>query len=470
MRLKNYKTTVENLKNIPNYYFLGIGGIGMSALARYFKLSGKNVAGYDRVRTSLTDELEKEGIPVHYEDDTSLIPPSFMSQNNTIVVFTPAIPANHSELNWFRNQGFPIAKRSEVLGLISKEYKTIAVAGTHGKTTVSTMIAHIMWSAPVGCNAFLGGISKNFNSNLAVNTSSEWVVTEADEFDRSFHQLFPYAAVITAIDPDHLDIYGNTAALNEAFIKFAGQIKSDGIALVKKELPLKKEGLPERSFTYSLQGDTDFYAEDIRLANGRYHFNLAGPDFRINDISLEHPGLVNVENAVAAAALTWLIGIHPDHIKKALYNFSGIRRRFDIKINSDQITYIDDYAHHPAEIEATLKSVRELYPRRKITGIFQPHLFSRTRDLAEEFARSLNQLDRLILLDIYPARELPIEGITSASIFKHVNISDRIMCKKEELPALLNSLDVEVLVTLGAGDIDKMVDPITQILAKKAKA
>jgi UDP-N-acetylmuramate--alanine ligase len=451
-------------------YFLGIGGIGMSALARYFMLSGKNVAGYDRTRTPLTGQLEAEGIPIHYSDKIDLISHEFRSPSDTLIVFTPAVPSDHSELNFFRNNGFALMKRSQVLGLISKKYKTVAVAGTHGKTTVSTMIAHIMWSGSTGCNAFLGGISKNFNSNLAVNPSSNWVVTEADEYDRSFHQLFPFAAVITAMDPDHLDIYGDAESMNTAFGIYASQIDRDGIALVKSGLPLNSSVLPNRTYTYSLNGKSDFRAGNVRLEDGRYHFDLIGPRLRIDDISIEHPGLVNVENAVAASAMTQLLGIEPGHIRKSLFSFSGIQRRFDYKIKSDHLVYIDDYAHHPGEIEATLRSVRELYPGKKITGVFQPHLYSRTRDLADGFAESLSMLDQLILLDIYPARELPIEGVTSEMILNRVKISDRKICSKEELPGLLDSLDIEILVTLGAGDIDKLVEPITKILLKKIKA
>jgi len=451
-------------------YFLGIGGIGMSALARYFKLSGKNVAGYDRTPTPLTEQLESEGIPIHYTDDIRMIPNDFRLQEDTLVVFTPAVPADHTELNFFKNKGFNIFKRSQILGLISRDFKTVAVAGTHGKTTVSTMIAHIMWGSPTGCNAFLGGISKNFDSNLAVNPASNWVVTEADEFDRSFLQLFPYAVVVTAMDPDHLDIYGDVGKMHESYNQFLNQVDRKGVTLLKHGLPISKSSLPARTYTYSLQDKGDFHAENIRLLNGRYHFDLTGPGIRIDDISIEHPGLVNVENAVAASAMAWLLNIEPGHIRKSLYGFSGIQRRFDYKIKSGKIIYIDDYAHHPGEIGATLRSVRDMYPDRKITGVFQPHLYSRTRDLADEFAESLGLLDRLILLDIYPARELPIKGITSEIIFRNVKTKERQMCTKEQLPGILESLDIDVLVTLGAGDIDKLVEPIRMLLLKKVTA
>jgi UDP-N-acetylmuramate--alanine ligase len=461
---------LKNLDNIRNIYFLGIGGIGMSALARYFLLSGKKVAGYDRTETPLTKQLETEGIPIHYFDNINLIDPDFLTPENTAVIYTPALPKDHSEFNHFSKKGFPVYKRSQVLGLISRNYKTIAVAGTHGKTTVSTMIAHIMWESSEGCNAFLGGISKNFRSNLAANPSSSWVVTEADEFDRSFLQLYPFASVITAMDPDHLDIYGTAEVMNEAFFRYASQIDRNGIALIKSGLPLSVNVLPKHTVSYSLQEGGDFYAKNIHLEGTRYHFDLIGPNITIEDISLEHPGLVNVENAVAASAMTWLLGIDPLHIRKSLYGFSGIERRFDYKIKSDSIIYIDDYAHHPGEIEATLKSVRDMHPGKKITGVFQPHLFSRTRDLADGFAESLSLLDRLILLDIYPARELPIEGVTSELIFRNVKINDKIMCHKEQLTEIIDSLDLEILITLGAGDIDKLVNPIMKQLQRKAKA
>ena len=459
---------MNDLKNIENIYFLGIGGIGMSALARYFRRTGKNVAGYDRTWTPLTMQLAAEGIDVHYEDSVNLISPTY-HRDNTLVVLTPAVPADHSEYVFLKENDFSILKRSQVLGKIANGFRTIAVAGTHGKTTVSTMIAHIMSQSTLGCNAFLGGISKNLDSNLIINSESEWMVTEADEFDRSFLQLYPYAGVITAMDPDHLDIYGNAESMYNSFNAYAGQISRDGILLIKKGLPLVSEKIPAKTYTYTLRDNSDFFAENIRLENKRYHFDLAAPDRKIKDLSLEHPGLVNVENAVAAAAICMLLQVDEKTIRKALAEFSGIQRRFDYQLKTDRITFIDDYAHHPREIEATLKSVRELYPDKKITGIFQPHLFTRTRDFADGFSESLSFLDRLILLDIYPARELPIEGVTSEMIFRNVTIPDKIMCRKEEIPGLIESSDIEVLITLGAGDIDKLVEPIRQILLKKIK-
>jgi UDP-N-acetylmuramate--alanine ligase len=458
---------VKALNNIQHIYFLGIGGIGMSALARYFHITGKTVAGYDRTSAALTQQLSAEGIAIHYVDSPELIPPPFRLPESTWVVYTPAVPVENSELAYFKERHYKIYKRSEILGLITRGHKTVAVAGTHGKTTVSTMIAHIMAQSGLGCNAFLGGISKNFNSNLVLNTKSDWVVTEADEFDRSFLQLHPFAAVVTAMDPDHLDIYGTIGSMQDAFNGFIGQIDRKGLLLIKTGLPVDSTKTPARTYTYSLSGNSDFHADNIRLENGRYHFNLIGPDILLKDISIEHPGLVNVENAVAAGSMAVLLQLDKQQIRLALDSFSGIQRRFDYHIKTDKIVYIDDYAHHPREIEATLKSVRELYPYRKITGIFQPHLYTRTRDFAAGFAESLSLLDRLILLDIYPARELPIEGVTSDIIFRDVHVKEKIMCSKEQLTDILRQADIEILITLGAGDIDKYVEPIKQLLLNR---
>jgi UDP-N-acetylmuramate--alanine ligase len=455
---------MKKLNTIQQVYFLGIGGIGMSALARYFSTIGKLVAGYDRTPTTLTRQLCSEGIAIHYDDAPENIPVAFRSPQTTWIIYTPAIPSDHKELAYFRQHGFIIHKRSEVLGLISGEYQTVAVAGTHGKTTVSTMIAHIMATGSTGCNAFLGGISKNFKNNLVLNMQSHWMVTEADEFDRSFLQLHPYAAVVTAMDSDHLDIYGNTASMNEAFNIFISQINPDGLLVMKAGLPVQASVLPARTFTYSLNGPSDFFAQNIHIEKGRYHFDLIGPSLKMSDLSLEHAGLVNVENAIAASAMTVLLGTDHQQIKQALATFSGIHRRFDYQVKNEQVIYIDDYAHHPREIEATLRSIRELYPNRKITGIFQPHLYSRTRDLAEDFASSLQLLDKLILLDIYPARELPIQGVSSKLILNQVKISDKILCNKDQLLEVLRNSKIDILVTLGAGDIDNYVEPITNLL------
>jgi UDP-N-acetylmuramate--alanine ligase len=458
---------VIDLNSIRQVYFLGIGGIGMSALARYFKATGLQVAGYDRTATELTLQLESEGINIHYTDDSSLIPPPYLSPAGTLVVITPAVPRDHTELALFTSGGFPVYKRSEILGLITRSSNTIAVAGTHGKTTVSTMIAHLMTHAGPGCNAFLGGISRNFNSNLVLHPGSEWVVAEADEFDRSFLRLFPKAAVVTSMDPDHLDIYGEVAEMEEAFNLFIGQIDKDGVLLMKQGLPVRSAVMPATVHTYDLHGKADFHPVNIRLIDRQYHFDLRGPGVEIRDITLIHPGLVNVENAVAACTMALLLGLEPERIKHAMEDFSGIQRRFEYHVKSDRMVFIDDYAHHPKEIEATLVSLRALYPDKKLTGIFQPHLYTRTRDLAPEFAESLGLLDELILLDIYPARELPIEGVSADMILSKVKINNKILCSKEQLTGELKKRHVEVLITLGAGDIDKLVQPIAEMYRKE---
>ncbi len=463
MKFSNWLQRVIDINNIQKVYFLGIGGIGMSALARYFKAGGKNVAGYDRTPTELTRELEKEGIAVHFEDSPEYIPVPFRSPADTLVIYTPAIPPDHLEQAWLKQEGFYLYKRSEILGLITRNKKTIAVAGTHGKTTVSTMITHLMTHAGDGCSAFLGGISRNFNSNLVLKPQSEWVVAEADEFDRSFLRLFPYAAVVTAMDADHLDIYGNLPEMHHAFNLFIGQVDRQGILLMKNELPVEPAAKPGRTFTYSLDKG-DFHAGNIHLKDRQYHFDLVGPEGTIHDITLEHPGIVNVENAVAACSMAALLGLDPGRIRSAMENFSGIQRRFEYHVKTEDVVYVDDYAHHPKEIEATVLSLRGLYPDKKITGIFQPHLYTRTRDLADDFAKSLGLLDSLVLLDIYPARELPIEGVTSKMILDRVNLKEKCISSREDLPGLLRKMRPSVLVTLGAGDIDKLTGTITEIL------
>jgi UDP-N-acetylmuramate--alanine ligase len=437
----------------------------MSALARFFHTNGMQVAGYDRTPTHLTEQLIAEGIDVHFKDLPALIPERFRSPENTLIVLTPAIPNDHTELEYFRKNNFVINKRSQILGLITRDKKTIAVAGTHGKTTVSTMIAHILSGSTMGCSAFLGGISRNYKTNLLLNPQSEWMVAEADEFDRSFLQLHPQIAVVTAIDPDHLDIYGNPVVLNEAFDQFIGQINSLGFLLMKNGLRLNPANMPSRVFTYSLQESTDFYADNIQLVNKKYHFDLIGPDTTIRDISLIHPGLINVENAVAAASVATLLDINPDMIRRSMENFLGITRRFEIHIETERIVYIDDYAHHPKELEAIINSVRDLYPGKKITGIFQPHLYSRTRDLADGFAQSLSLLDELILLDIYAAREKPIEGISAETIFAKVTQKNKTRCSRQDLIQVLRNREIEVLITLGAGDIDTFVEPIKELFS-----
>lgn len=453
--------------DIKQVYFLGIGGIGMSALARYFASQGIVVSGYDRTQTALTTELEKEGIAVHYHDDPALLP-SNLDVSNSLIVYTPAVPATHQELNSLIDRGFGLHKRAEVLGIICNNRRTIAVAGTHGKTSVSTMTAHILKSSAVGCSAFMGGISKNYQTNLLLDTTgSEWIVAEADEFDRSFLHLNPELAVITSMDADHLDIYGSHEKVIDSFYQFARKIKEGGALLLKKGLPSKFEfAVKCRLYSYSITEPADFCAENIALNNGFYQFDLKTPDFRIENLVLNYPGLLNVENAVAASALALLSGALPDDIHAALATYSGVKRRFDIHLNTPSFVLIDDYAHHPEELRATIQSVRDIYKDRIITGVFQPHLYSRTKDFAEEFAKSLDLLDEIVLLDIYPARELPIEGVSSEIIFKQIKNENKRMCSKSELKKLAGTFKPGIVIMMGAGDIDTLVEPVKERLEK----
>lgn len=455
-----------DIREIHNIYFLGVGGIGMSAIARYFNTLGKNVAGYDKVSKPLTLDLVNEGIQIHYEDSIKNIPEEFKNIENTLVVYTPAIPGNNSELEYFKSNGFQIKKRSEVLGILSQQKKCIAVAGTHGKTTISTMIAHFMRQSRMGCDAFLGGISKNYNTNYLVDSESKYMVVEADEFDRSFLKLNPQKAVITSVDADHLDIYSDKNDLKDTFKQFVNQINAGGTLVIKAGLDIE---IPKRDndnidiYTYSLNSESDFKAENIRVENGLYVFDFVGIKGRINNLKLGLPGLLNVENVVAAISMATLSGVHNDEIYNAITKFKGIKRRFDYQIQRDDLVYIDDYAHHPEELKASIGSVKELYSDKKITGIFQPHLYSRTRDFAEEFANSLELLDEIILLEIYPAREEPILGITSEIIFSKIKNENKIKISKAELLKELEKRKPEVLLTLGAGNIDEFVEPIKNL-------
>jgi UDP-N-acetylmuramate--alanine ligase len=455
----------------PSVYFLGIGGIGMSALARYYKHAGAQVAGYDRTPSPLTAELEREGMDLHYEDDVTLIPPAFTAApEKTLVIYTPALPADHRELNYFKGRNYSLIKRSKALGHIAATKTTLAIAGTHGKSTITTLLAHLLTQAGGGCTAFLGGISKNYNSNLLLSDAPA-LVAEADEFDRSFLQLFPQIAVITATDADHLDIYGTADAVKQAFLDFARQVQPGGALIVKLGVLPDIEKEKFTVYRYSLDQPCDFYAANIRrLENGLSQFDLHLLDTVVPDCTLGIPGRVNIENAVAAAAAAYLyaperFGNAP--LKDALDSFAGVQRRFDVQFNTPRCTYIDDYAHHPEELRATITSLREVFLGRKITGIFQPHLYTRTRDFAEGFAESLSLLDELILLDIYPARELPIPGVSSQTIFDKVTIVQKQLCTKNELMELLKTKTPDVLVTFGAGDIDRFVQPIKEWLEKK---
>jgi UDP-N-acetylmuramate--alanine ligase len=433
------------------------------ALARYFNALGSTVAGYDKTPSGLTDQLIKEGIDIHFHDSVDNIPETFRVKEGTLIVLTPAIPDDHRELLFFRKNDFPILKRAEVLGMITRNRKTIAVAGTHGKTTVTTLIAWIMSHTKESCSAFLGGISKNFSSNLVLNKQSHWVVAEADEYDRSFLHLHPYAAVITAMDADHLDIYGNIEELHKSFALFTGQISHEGFLVIKKGLPVAKTASGPRVFTYSLDDKADYFASAITLKEAVYTFDVVTPAGTIGSVSLNHPGLVNIENAVAAVAVTHQLGCEERIIRESLASFSGSQRRFDYVLKTGDFVFIDDYAHHPTEIEATVRSVRALYPGKRITGIFQPHLYSRTRDLAIEFARSLSLLDELILLEIYPAREKPLKGVSAESILRHVTIADKMICSRKEVVDVLKGKRTDVLITMGAGDIDRLIEPIKNI-------
>lgn len=449
-------------------YFVGAGGIGMSALIRYFLSKGKRVGGYDKTPSALTETLIKEGADIHYEDNVLLIHDDFKLPEQTLVVFTPAIPESHTELTYFREHGFEVMKRARVLGEITKTSRGLCVAGTHGKTTTSSMLAHLLKQSDVDCNAFLGGILRNYESNLMLSEKSDLTVIEADEFDRSFHWLTPYMAVITSADPDHLDIYGTAEAYRESFEKFTSLVRPDGCLLIKKGInvtPRLQEGV--KKYTYSVEEKADFYAENVRICNGSIIFDFVGPEIRISDVNLGVPVKVNIENGIAAMAIAWMNGVKPEDIKKGMSTFAGPHRRFEFHLKKENVALIDDYAHHPAELRQSILSVKELYAGRKVTGIFQPHLYTRTRDFADDFAASLSLLDELILLDIYPAREEPIPGVTSQMIYDKVTIPSKRLCKKEELLDVVASKENDVVLMVGAGDIDRMVEPVKEVLCKQ---
>jgi UDP-N-acetylmuramate--alanine ligase len=452
--------------NLDSVYFIGIGGIGMSALARFFQTKGKHVAGYDRSSTALTDQLTRENIDIHFIDKPALISSEFKDPERTLVIYTPAIPEDSKELHYFRGKGFRVIKRSVALGEVFNSGNGIAVAGTHAKTSVSTMIAYIMSESLLGCNAFLGGISKNFSSNLHTHIKSKTIIAEADEYDRSFLTLYPDLAVITSLDNDHMDIYGSRKDLIEGFEAFINQIKEKGKLIIKSGLSLR---VPDHLsvFTYSVQDKTaDYHVVKMDLKDGLYHFSVKTPK-NIFQTYLGIPGRLNVENAIAAIAVADQSGVPLGHISEACMGFTGVKRRFDVQVFKQDRIYIDDYAHHPEELKAFITSVREIYPGRRITGIFQPHLYSRTQDFAAEFAASLSLLDELILLDIYPAREEPIPGVTSELIFKDVTLKEKVLIKKELLVNVLKERDPELLLTMGAGDIDRMVEPLKTWMENK---
>lgn len=437
----------------------------MSALARYFHRSGWNVSGYDRTPTALTDELQREGITVHFDDDVKLIPADVLSaeKESVRVIYTPAIPADHAELNFFKNEGYRIQKRSEVLGELSQAENCVAVAGTHGKTTTSTLIAHILHASKKHVNAFLGGISTNYHTNLLLDEKAVYTVVEADEFDRSFLKLDPYLAVITSMDADHLDIYGDAAAMHESYQLFADKIVDGGTLIHRFGLPLKTE---RKRYTYSITDHSaDYFADDIRVVNANYQYTVKYPGGSLNEVRSGLPGRHNVENALAAFAAAHQLGVDPKNIAAAIASYQGVKRRFEYIVKRDDLVFIDDYAHHPEELRACIESAREMYPQKKITGVFQPHLYTRTRDFADGFAKSLSLLDEVFLLDIYPARELPIKGVTSTMLLERMRSMPKHLVSKTELNASVKNVHPEVLLTLGAGDIDKLVEPLKHVLS-----
>jgi UDP-N-acetylmuramate--alanine ligase len=463
---------MTDLKNIEGIYFVGIGGIGMSALALYFLNGGYKIAGYDRTETDLTARLSGQGCEITYEDDLQRVPHFFsdpVKKNMIMVVYTPAIPPDNRIFSFFRDKGYELRKRSEILGEISKHTDTIAVAGTHGKTTVSTMIAHILKQSHLDCSAFLGGISKNYDTNLLTG-AGKYTVMEADEYDRSFHRLTPLMAVVTSVDPDHLDIYGDVESMIEGYNEFISKIVHGGKLFINIRIESKvKVPAGINYFTYGLDEGSDYYAGNIQNCGDHYRFNLETPQGTLEDIHFPFPGIVNVENLTAAIAVALNCGATEQEIRKAALLFKGTRRRFDIRVNLPGLTYIDDYAHHPEEIRACIRSVREYFTNRKITGIFQPHLFTRTRDHAEGFAEILDELDEPILLPVYPAREKPIPGITSEIIYNKMKSPFKKLMEMDDIPGKLEVGKLDVLLTIGAGDIDKLVGPIEQKLRREAQ-
>ena len=456
------------LKDIKAVYFVGAGGIGMSAIARYFLNKELVVAGYDKTPSNLTRELEKEGMLIHYEEDVNQIPEACKDAKSTLVIYTPAIPAEHKELVYFHENGFTIEKRAQVLGTLTRTHKGLCVAGTHGKTTTSTMCAHIMHQSHIDCNAFLGGISKNYGTNYILSDKSDYVVIEADEFDRSFHWLRPWMSVITATDPDHLDIYGTKEAYLESFRHYTELIQPGGALIIHKNLEMKQhvqDGV--KIYEYSLN-EGDFHAENIKIDNGEITFDFVSPIENVKGVELGQPVPINIENGVAAMAMAQLNGCTADELRNGMKTYEGVERRFDFKIKNDKIVFLSDYAHHPKEIYQSAKSIRELYKDRKITAIFQPHLYTRTRDFYKDFANSLSLLDEVILCNIYPAREKPIPGVTSKLIYDNLKPGvEKSMIHKEDVLDLVKKRDFDVLIILGAGDLDNYVPQITKILEEK---
>lgn len=460
------------IRDINMVYLIGVGGIGMSALARYFNQPGKKVAGYDLTRTGLTDKLTEEGIAISYRDDAETIPACFTregSRHDLMVIYTPAIPERNNIFGFFKTGNYNMVKRSVVLGALVNEAKGIAVAGTHGKTSVSSLIAHLMSQSGHGCNAFLGGVLKNFNTNLLVDGNSEFFVVEADEYDRSFLQLYPFIAVITSMDPDHLDVYGTFDEMVKAFSVFTRQVKAGGTIICKYGLKTeRKSDKGARFLSYGLDNRADYYAFNIRIsAGGTPVFDLLTPSGSYKDLRLGIPGRFNVENAVAATAAALTSGLTVEEVRSGLESFGGVYRRFDFIINKPGKVLIDDYAHHPEELKACIAAVKEIFPGREITGVFQPHLYSRTRDFAGDFAESLEELDNLVLLDIYPAREEPVAGVSSELIYRKVKLKNKILCSREQLTSVIDRMQTDIVIILGAGNIDTMVEPVKKVLLNK---
>ena len=456
------------MQDIKAVYFVGAGGIGMSAIARYFINRGLVVAGYDKTPSALTLQLEKEGMLIHYEEDVEQIPLACRDKEHCLVIYTPAIPNEHAELQFFRNGGFDIQKRAQVLGTLTKSLKGLCFAGTHGKTTTSTMCAHIMHQGSMDCNAFLGGISKNYGTNYILSNNSPYVVIEADEFDRSFHWLRPWMSVITATDPDHLDIYGTKEAYLESFRHYTTLIQPGGALIIHTGLEVKpdvQDGV--RTYTYS-KNEGDFHAENIRIENGEISFDLVSPIENVKGIELGQPVPINIENGIAAMAMAQLNGCTADELRYGMKTYRGVDRRFDFRIRNDKHVLLSDYAHHPKEIFESARSMREVYKNRHITAIFQPHLYTRTRDFYKDFADALSQLDEVILCDIYPARELPIEGVTSKLIYDNLRPGiEKSMVHKEDVPELVKNRDFDVLIILGAGDLDNYMEELAEIIKNK---
>lgn len=461
-----------NVLNYKLYYFLGIGGIGMSALARFFNHHNKTVHGYDKTQTDLTQHLQNENVMCYFDEDISRLKKIIANYalNEVLVVYTPAVPNTHQEYLFLKSAGYTILKRSQVLGEITKTYKTIAIAGTHGKTTTTTLVTHLLKSAGVNCYAFMGGISKNYNTNLILGDASQseaYMVVEADEYDRSFLTLQPHIALITSVDADHLDIYGTAHSVKESYTLFAELVKKEGILIVKKNVD-NELTLTNKRLIYSLNLDTEYCANSIRIENAQFKYNVKSSVEPIDNVVNGLPGLHNIENAIAAVCIVQQIGLKGEQIKAALRSFTGVKRRFDYRVNTSTYIYIDDYAHHPEELKACIQSVRKLYPTKQLTGIFQPHLFSRTRDFADAFAQALDELDVCYLLDIYPAREKPIEGITSTWLASKMKVTKGVVLNKQELLTQIEQHTPELLITMGAGDIDTLVTPLEECIKKKA--